>query len=46
MDAHETDEDHFYFDYYDKDALEPIIATQNKIRLEQNERIKINGFRY
>ena len=40
MDAHETDEDHFYFDYYDKDALEQIIATQNKIILEQKRKNK------
>ena len=40
MDTHETDEDHFYFDSYDKDALEQIIATQNKIILEQKRKNK------
>jgi len=40
MDAHETDEDNFYFDSYDKDALEQIITTQNKIILEQKRKNK------
>ena len=35
MDAHETDDDKFYFDHYDQDGLESIITTQNKIVLEQ-----------
>ena len=30
MEAHETDEDKFYFDHYNPDALENIIATQTK----------------
>ena len=40
MDTHETDEDKFYFDHYDKDSLEQIIATQNKIILEQKRKNK------
>ena len=40
MDTHETDEDKFYFDHYDKDSLEQIIATQNKIVLEQKSKNK------
>ena len=44
MDAHETDEDNFYFDYYDKDSLEQIIATQNKIVLEQKRKNKTKLF--
>ncbi len=31
METHETDEEKFYFDHYDPDALENIIATQTKI---------------
>ena len=31
MEAHETDEEKFFFDHYDPDALENIIATQTKI---------------
>ena len=40
MDAHETDEDKFYFDHYDQEALESIISTQNKIILEQKRKNK------
>ena len=31
MEAHETDEEKFFFDHYDPDAWEHIIATQTKI---------------
>ena len=31
MEAHETDDEKFFFDHYDPDALENIIATQTKI---------------
>lgn len=31
MEAHETDDEKFYFDHYDPEALENIIATQTKI---------------
>ena len=44
MDAHETDEDKFYFDYYDQDSLESIISTQNKIILEQKRKNKKKRF--
>ena len=40
MDAHETETDKFYFDHYDQEALESIIATQNKIVLEQKNKNK------
>ena len=40
MDAHETDQDKFYFDHYDQESLESIIATQNKIVLEQKNKKK------
>ena len=40
MDAHETDDDKFYFDHYDQDGLESIITTQNKIILEQKSKNK------
>ena len=40
MDAHETDQDKFYFDHYDQESLESIIATQNKIILEQKSKNK------
>ena len=40
MDAHETDQDKFYFDHYDQESLESIIATQNKIVLEQKKQEK------
>ncbi len=40
MDAHETETDKFYFDHYDQEALESIIATQNKIILEQKSKNK------
>ena len=44
MDAHETDEDKFYFDHYDQASLESIIATQNKIILEQKRKKKTKLF--
>jgi len=31
MDAHETENEQFYYDHYDPEALESIIATQNKL---------------
>jgi len=31
LDAHETDSEKFYFDHYNPEALESIIATQNKL---------------
>ena len=31
IEAHETDDEKFYFDHYDPEALENIIATQTKI---------------
>ena len=40
MDAHETETDKFYFDHYDQESLESIIATQNKIVLEQKNKNK------
>ena len=40
MDAHESDDDKFYFDHYDQDSLESIITTQNKIILEQKSKNK------
>ena len=40
MDAHETDQDKFYFDHYDQESLEKIIETQNKIILEQKSKNK------
>ena len=40
MNAIETDDDEFYFDHYDKEALESIITTQNKIILEQKTKNK------
>ena len=40
MDAHETDDDKFYFDHYDQEGLESIITTQNKIILEQKSKNK------
>ena len=40
MKAHETDDDKFYFDHYDQEALESIITTQNKIILEQKSKNK------
>ena len=40
MNAHETDDDKFYFDHYDQEGLESIITTQNKIILEQKSKNK------
>ena len=31
LDAHETEEEKFYFDHYNPEALENIISTQNKV---------------
>ena len=44
MKAVETDDDKFYFDNYDKEALEQIITTQNKIVLEQKSKKKTKLF--
>ena len=40
MKAIETETDKFYFDHYDREALESIITTQNKIVLEQKTKNK------
>ena len=46
MEARETDDDKFYFDHYDPDALEKIIATQTKIvkHMKAKEKKTISNF--
>ena len=46
MEAHETDDDKFYFDHYNPDALENIIATQTKIVKHMKAKGEKNYFKF
>ena len=46
MDIHENTEEQFYFDSYNPEALENIIATQNKVIKHMKAKKKRNYFKY